>query len=397
MATRTLIIADDLTGALDVAGPFAQRGLDTQVVVDASSDWRHRVTDAQVISINADSRHLSAAQAAEKVRAIVAPLLPFDGVLLKKIDSTLRGQVVAETLALMHASGRRLVIVSPAFPAQGRTVRQGVVWVKGVPLPETAFARDALSPPPSVPLAQAFRQADSAIAVRNVASANLSLDMDSTPTSLQIWIADAETQADLDQSVRALGPRAAQGLWVGTAGIAQALATHNQAQQAQARMEPQVRGRILVVVGSRAEQSQRQVERLQSRADTHLVEAPNGQVSGDSELDTGSASVVILRAVRGAQGEGQADEVAAALARTACDLMRTQGVDAVVAAGGDTARAILAASACSVLHVLGDLVPGIPYSQLTVATRPVWLITKAGGFGTDATLAELVDRLRGMP
>ena len=160
MTPKVQIIADDLTGALDVAGPFASRGQPTFVVVKDEGCPPDQFAGATVVSINSASRHLAPTDAAARVRGVVERLCtPAGEICIKKIDSTLRGNVAAETLAAMHALGRANAIIVPAFPAQGRTVVGGMVHVNGVPLPQTGFARDALSPPPLAPLDQVFRAA----------------------------------------------------------------------------------------------------------------------------------------------------------------------------------------------------------------------------------------------
>src|SRR3954466_9481969 len=149
---RVVIVADDLTGAMDSSGPFAARGIKTWVVAMPMRCDPALLESARVVSVNTETRHLPATEAAARVREIVRHLgCERFNVVVKKIDSTLRGNVAAETLALMDASGRREAVVAAAFPAQGRTVRDGRVLVDGKPLAETAFARDALSPPPLMP------------------------------------------------------------------------------------------------------------------------------------------------------------------------------------------------------------------------------------------------------
>ncbi|QPL44859.1 four-carbon acid sugar kinase family protein [Halomonas sp. A40-4] len=149
---RVAIVADDLTGALDAAAPFAQRGATTRVVValeslEASLDaWQGALPD--VIAVTTESRHLMASAAAERVTQatrILARLAP--AVWFKKIDSTLRGQAVAESLAMHRACCRRLLL-APAVPSQGRTTCDARILVYGQPLEATDFARDARSQPP---------------------------------------------------------------------------------------------------------------------------------------------------------------------------------------------------------------------------------------------------------
>ena len=77
---------------------------------------------------------------------------------------------------------------------------------------------------------------------------------------------------------------------------------------------------------------------------------------------------------------------------------RTVGAGAIVVTGGDTAIALLEASGSSVIEVCGNLMPGIPYSALQWNGRPVYLVTKAGGFGEKDTMVKIVRCLRsGVP
>lgn len=389
MSSEVLIVADDLTGALDVAGPFASRGHATVVAVDPHACATDGFGLAQVLSINVTSRHLEAQHAAALVRDTVRRVCPNPlAIVIKKIDSTLRGNVAAETLALMEATGRRVAVVAPAFPAQGRTVIESVVHVHGTPLPDTAFASDALSPPPLEPLDVVFRLAAPQAIVTRVPPQG---PFDFSASTRHIYVVDTRSDADLDATVRALQGRFAQCVLVGSAGIAGAVARNClPAEAAMARL--QVDGDIAVVVGSRAEASAQQVEALRMREDVAVAQLPNGEGSLAALL-TSRAHVLVLKAVAGDR-PGEAQSVASALAENTLALLRSRPVAAVVATGGDTAIAILHALRCAHLRVLGDVMPGIPSSELEVAGRKVALLTKAGGFGNADTFVELVRRLR---
>ena len=106
---RVLIVADDLTGALDTSGPFAQQGLTTMVMAQPLDSDADAVRDARVVSINTDSRHLGPAAAADRVERCVRHFARqrFD-IVFKKIDSTLRGNVTSETMALMNVCDRAI-------------------------------------------------------------------------------------------------------------------------------------------------------------------------------------------------------------------------------------------------------------------------------------------------
>src|SRR5262249_50022835 len=60
----------------------------------------------------------------------------------KKCDSVLRGHVAAECLAVTRATGKQRVLLIPANPSRQRIIRGGDYFVDGVPLAQTAFARD---------------------------------------------------------------------------------------------------------------------------------------------------------------------------------------------------------------------------------------------------------------
>jgi uncharacterized protein YgbK (DUF1537 family) len=394
MSVEVAIVADDLTGALDVAGPFAARGQHTVVAVDEQACTPAALAEARVVSINATSRHLPADRAAVLVREVVRRLCPHQApILVKKIDSTLRGNVVAETLAMLEASGRRNAIVAPAFPAQGRTVSQGIVYVRGEALARTPFARDALSPPPLEPLDAVFRAAMPAASVAAVGpDGPFQLARGADP--VRVYVVDSASDADLERTVRALQSRLGECILVGSAGIANAVARVCMDAGA-ARPVPRLTGDILFAVGSRAEQSAEQVRVLAQRSGTAVFPAPNGVV--DLAAMVGStARVQVVRATPDAQGrEGEAGTVAQRIAAAVVERVRARPVDALLATGGDTAIAILKALACPMVQVMGDLVPGIPYSRVEVDGRPLLLLTKAGGFGAGDTFVDIVERLRG--
>jgi uncharacterized protein YgbK (DUF1537 family) len=386
---RVLIVADDLTGAMDSAGPFAEIGVETWVVAAPMQCDPATIARARVVSVNTDSRHLPAAQAATRVRETVRRLgLGAFDVVVKKIDSTLRGNVVAETLALLEISGRRAAVVAPAFPAQGRTVKGGVVHVNGVPLAETVFAKDALSPPPLAPLQQVFAEARPELGVAIAGAA----DEFSSQSNIRIWIADGATDADLAATVSAVQGRLGDLLLAGSAGITKPLARACFGAAGLPAAPEKLSGTIVFAVGSRAVQSAEQVESLIQEPGTRVLRAPNGRLAQKEFPD--ARNLVLKATVDDAGREGDALQVAADMARNAIDAARRTKAQALVATGGDTAIAILAVSGNPALQVLGDLMPGIPYARIRVDGAPLWLVTKAGGFGGRDTFRQIARRLR---
>jgi len=384
---RVLIVADDLTGAMDSAGPFAALGVETWVVAMPLRCDPATLASARIVSVNTDTRHLGAREAAARLKQILLHLGAgsFD-IFIKKVDSTLRGNVVAETLALRAVSGRHAVLVAPAFPAQGRTVRKGIVHVEGKPLAQTAFAQDALSPPPLAPLQDVFAAADPALRVRT-ATAD-----DAFAGGADIWIADSAADADLTKIVRSIEPRIGETLMVGSAGLTRAIASVCFDVQPAPPGPHGVTGTIVFAVGSRAARSAEQVEALATEPQTCVLHAPNGRLEA---APIPPAKNLVLKATPDAAGhEGDAGRVAADMAKHATEIARGTRAQVLVATGGDTAIAILAASDNPALQVLGDLLPGIPYARIRLDGIPLWLVTKAGGFGAPNLFLDVARRLR---
>jgi len=385
---RVLIVADDLTGAMDSAGPFATLGIETWVVAMPLRCDPALLACARVVSVNTDTRHLDASEAAARVNEIVCHLgaAGFD-IFIKKVDSTLRGNVVAETLALRAVSGRHAVLVAPAFPAQGRTVSKGIVHVDGRPLAQTAFAKDALSPPPLAPLQEVFATADRALRVQT-ATADDAFD-----SSADVWIVDSAQDADLIKIVRTFKKRLGETLMVGSAGLTRAVAPVCFDAQPALPGPHQVTGTIVFAVGSRASRSAEQVEALAAEPQTCVLRAPNGSLPA---ARIPPARNLVLKATADDAGhEGDAGRVAEDMAKHAIELARGTRAQVLVATGGDTAIAILAASDNPALQVLGDLMPGIPYARIRLNGTSLWLVTKAGGFGVRTTFLDVARKLRG--
>jgi len=389
-----IIVADDLTGAMDAAAPLAERGLSTWVVVEPECYARQTLPAAQVVSINAGSRHLPKEDATQRVRALSSEWVgPGCEILIKKIDSTLRGNAVAETLALLEASGRAAAVVAPAFPRQGRTLVAGVVHVHGVPLANTELAHDTLSPPPIEALHVLFRAAAPQAEVRLVArGASLAV---SRGGRRQIFVVDAASDEDLRSTVRALSSRLSDTVLVGSAGIAEAVAQTCFEPAREALAVPAVREQLVFVVGSRTEQSAQQVRALIESGRARLIAAPAGCVDLSAALRAPEALLVIKAEPDSGGTQTDAAEVARRLADAAGTLIERQPIAALVATGGDTAFAVLRRLGQATVQVMGNLLPGIPFSRIRCGARELWLVTKAGGFGSRDTLATIAQRLRG--
>ncbi len=138
-----LVVADDISGAAELAGAAHGRGLSAHVRVGTGVGEE----SADVVALDLQTRSLSRAEARRRARRLVRSLERRPPArIYHKTDSVLRGNVPAEAEALAEGLGRRRILLVPANPARGRRIVDGEYLVGGTPLHRTLFARDPEHP-----------------------------------------------------------------------------------------------------------------------------------------------------------------------------------------------------------------------------------------------------------
>jgi D-threonate/D-erythronate kinase len=399
-----LIIADDLSGAADCAIGFAAAGLNTVVTLDPLN----ASADAQVIAADTDTRRLSPSEAAAHTAAAFKALSKPGQRLYKKIDSTLRGNWAAEVAALQGLAG--LAIVAPAFPATGRTLHGGRVFVNGEPLESTDTWK----------LENADRPADVDAMLAAAGLVTAQLGVEALRGDLQVLadliaavarngtqalIVDAHTADDLLRLAQATASLDQALFWVGSGGLAREIAklpdffqTPSKSVKADKAVSDKPRAPILTMVGSLSGVSVRQCAMLKERGEVPELTVPptvlrEGSTHGDwltwqarigESLDAGD---LLLRI-----GQDQAfdPQEGAHLSTMLAALVEPHfaKVGGLIATGGETARAILTTVGIGSLQLLSEIEAGVAFGR-PIDTRHghcPGIITKAGAFGTDHAL-----------
>jgi uncharacterized protein YgbK (DUF1537 family) len=409
MRAPWLILADDLTGAADCGIVFAKHGRETVVVWGA--DAANSVAAAEAVSVDVDCRRFAAAEAVARQVAAQSAYWR-DGVrLYKKIDSTLRGQPAAELAAQLRAlrrDGKRapLAVFAPAFPATGRVTIGGKVAVNGVPLEETpGWAREHTYANAFLPdiLASAGLSCDLIdLATIRAGIEPVAERMRAAERSGRDAVAcDCSEIRDLDVVARA-SLRLDQAMWVGSAGLAAALiGVDGPLQPASPVLMGE--GAVLVVVGSLSEASRRQAAVLvENGLVSHVPIAPAVLFAGaDGAQWTGAVRSLATAAAGGkpvlveiAQVAGPDLTRGAELAGYLAKLVETAvpRIAALVATGGETACALLSRFGVTGIRLVDEVEPGVPLG-VTLGTRAMPVITKAGGFGDADTLRRSLAKL----
>ncbi|MCU1235570.1 MAG: hypothetical protein JWP63_3537 [Candidatus Solibacter sp.] len=332
-AVTCILIADDLTGACDAGVAFAARGLRTVVPLVPGTG------DAQVIAISTESRDLPSSEIRGALFAAAVGHPTGSGTLLfKKIDSTLRGSVGMEIAAALEAFECDAAIVCPAFPKLHRVVEAGHLRVTSAPEFTPIHVAGHLGHDCRHELIDGIRAA--------------------LEEGVRIVSVDAASDGDLDclaGTILALNRRI---LWVGSGGLAAALA-RRLGEPCAATPVGVRNGPVLFCIGSDhpvtlAQQS----ALLAARPDHVLVRIPRGRIS--------------VEQVRERIGPVQAA--------------------ALVVSGGDTASLVCRAASVQRIELCAEIIPGIPRGVLRGGMfdgLPV--ATKSGGFGDSDALIQVAD------
>jgi uncharacterized protein YgbK (DUF1537 family) len=370
---KAYFIADDLSGALDAAAAFHHAGRRVKIVLD-HADW-HADAD-EVVGVTTETRNAAPERAAAVVAGTMARGQSQGAALVyKKIDSTLRGPVAAEIAALAQQLPGARILFTPANPAVGRTVRGEVLLVHGVPVSETEFARDPVSP---------------------VRESNLRRLLAGAGGD-RVVIVDAASEADLAAAVaRHLQPDEA---WVavGSGALARpvaALAAHRRGSTSPAEHRPSPAGPILMLGGSAHPGNRLQAATLfrERGVPVHVLQVaePAAAVAAviASLRATGGASLLVE------ETRHASARVLPVLTAVAREIIAATATGRIFATGGETAFALCGALEISTLRFVAELEPGLSLSRTVPPRPPVLLAIKPGGFGTAATWVRAWDHLR---
>lgn len=362
MTATIRLLADDLTGALDTAAEFVGLAGDRPML----AFWHGALPTALPANAALDSgtRELDATAATAMVAELSASLTGA-AIAYKKIDSLLRGPTLAEAAACFRAGGWERAVLAPAFPYQGRMTRDG--W---------QHARDAhgnWSP---------IRDGDITARLKAEGAPVRRGRLDE-PLRPGISIFDAETDAEL-RRVAALG-RATPGpvLWIGTGGLAQALAYGAPAKACSPLPQP-----LLGLFGS--DQAVTAAQLAACGAD--WVQLPDGSAGQAAALTaTLQTKGRVLASLDLPAGSARA-EAAARIAREFSRLVREMPPPGtLLVAGGETLRGLCLALDAHGLELQGRIAPGLPRSILRGGPWDgVTVVSKSGAFGALTLLRDLV-------
>jgi uncharacterized protein YgbK (DUF1537 family) len=418
-------IADDYTGASDLANTLTRGGLRTvQTIGVPADDLELPEVDAVVVSLKSRSIEaglaVSRSRSAEKwLRGRGAAHVLFK--ICSTFDSTDAGNIGPVMDALRADSGDAIVLVTPAFPETGRTVYQGNLFVGAVPLNESPLKDHPLNPMHDSNLVRVLaRQSKTKIGLVGLA------DIARGPDAVRARLADlsgkgigaAIADAVFDRDLETIGTVALDHrLSVGASGIglglARALVASGKVKSSasNAASDPPVGGPAACLAGSCSQATLQQIANAE-KAMPVLHLDPGRVVAGKEEarralawargrLEEGPVliasssapdQVAALQALHGRDAVGHAIEQA--MADIAEGLVQS-GVRRLVVAGGETSGAVVDRLGLPGFLVGAEIAAGVPVLRAVGTDNGEMLLAlKSGNFGGPEFFSDALKLMR---
>ena len=417
-------IADDYTGASDLANTLTRNGLRTvQTIGVPRGDLALPDVDAVVVSLK--SRSIAAAEAVAKSRAAERWLRGRGaGHVLFKVcstfDSTDAGNIGPVMDALQADAGDAIVLVTPAFPGTARTVYKGNLFVGDVPLNESPLKDHPLNPMHDADLVRVLsRQSRSRVGLVDLGT------VAQGPAAIQARLAELAGQgiraaivdAVFDRDLETIGAVAiAHRVSVGASGLglglARALATSPAAAHGtDAEAAPPVGGAAACLAGSCSQATLGQVAEAEARMPVLRLD-PEALVAGPDEASRAVGwavpklaggpvliassgtpeQVAVVQQRHGREAAGHAIEQAMA---GIAERLVAAGVRRLVVAGGETSGAVVDRLAIPGFLVGAEIAPGVPVLRAVAARQGEMLLAlKSGNFGGPAFFSDALCLMR---
>lgn len=404
MESKYLIIADDFTGSNDTGVQMKKRGIPVKVGLFPTS----KVITSSVV-LDTESRNLTTNDAYNKVKKMTETVLEnneFD-LVYKKVDSTLRGNIIEEIKAIDDVFKPDKIVFAPAYPSIKRTTEKSIHQLNNTPLMSTEFAEDPLSPIITDNITKLLENGYD----EDVTHHGLN-DLDSIKQRFnkgKLHTFDSVKESDLTTIASALLDNEYKILWVGSAGLANALF------RVLYPLKP-----VLAVVGSISENSLKQVAYAEQNG------VPIFEIGNDDIFDKTKIDSIVIKAVNSLEKNGNLIITAAKTRKNYEDTIKyakskniskedsswyvqnylanlTKGVlskielSGMFLTGGATAISVMDSINTTSVDIQEEILTGTVHSTLSDGPfKGLNIVTKAGAFGEKEDLLYSLEKIREM-
>ena len=418
MTTHLGCIADDFTGATDLAGLLARSGAPVSLRIGVPEEPPSQTAPFEVIALK--SRTAPVDEAVAECRRALAWLRQagarrFFWKYCSTFDSTPKGNIGPVAEALMADLGTDQTIYCPAFPENGRSIFMGNLFVGRQPLSESPMKDHPLTPMRDSNL---MRLLDPQVTkpVGLVDRLTVARGAEAIYQALEALKADGvahvvvDAVADDDLSLIAEACHT-MPLMTGGSAVAMPLPALYAADAGPSKgasaPKPQIDRPAVILSGSCSAMTRKQVARyIEGAPSYHLdprvlaEEGSDRAVAWLAEQEDDAAPILYasaapddVKAAQDALGVERAGQLVEDALATLALAARDKGVRRFVVAGGETSGAVTKALGVTRLDIGAEIAPGVPWTYSLSAGAPIALTLKSGNFGSETFFGEALDRL----
>lgn len=399
------IIADDFTGASDIASFLVENGLKTVQMNGVPNMALESKVDAIVISLKSRSNPVDEA-IAQSLSALEwlkqNGCTQFYFKYCSTFDSTEKGNIGPVTDALMSALETDFTVVTPALPINGRTIFNGYLFVGEVLLSESGMRNHPITPMKDANLVR-LMDAQSQGKTGLVAYADVVQGAERVKARFaelkaqgyKYAVVDAADNSQLEVLAEAV---ADFKLVTGGSGLGAYMAAYRSGGKKGANAFVPNKGKTVVLSGSCSVMTNSQVSAYKQQAPSYFLEAekainnPNYVAeiyqwvidNLDGDLAPLVYATVPPEQLKEIQSQFGGDKASHAIENTFAKLaekLQAAGVTNFITAGGETSSIVVQQLGFSGFHIGKQIAPGVPWLQ--AVEKPIFLALKSGNFGKE--------------
>jgi uncharacterized protein YgbK (DUF1537 family) len=342
----------------------------------------------------------------------------------------MRGNIASELEAVYDSLSPDFIIVAPGYPKNNRKIENGIISIHGKPLHETEFANDPISPIAESNVVEILKQRS-----QNKVGLITSCDLERgitfisekmkafQETGISHLVFDSTTEEELQKIVQYVSSLNYKVVWCGSAGLANYLIDGRDSYTVAKENLPKSDRPVLMVIGSVNKNSRIQLEHVLADEKAMGIMLHSHLVLGDQEtvqeeisrvlheVDEAvnqNAHIVLYSAgnpeeVELARKIGESnglspkmvsERISEVLGNVTAEIIKKHEVDRLFLTGGDTAKKVCNSLGIGEFKLMDEVETGIPIGTL-VYKKGIITITKAGGFGSEHSLVQSLNILRG--
>ncbi|MHA1752761.1 MAG: four-carbon acid sugar kinase family protein [Candidatus Helarchaeota archaeon] len=423
------VIADDLTGANDTGVQFAKKGYNTKLLIFNKQSTIIIPDNLDVFVIDTETRELESKTARKILKSILEKInINKKDIVYKKVDSTLRGNISDEIEEIMNILKKDICIFSPSFPSHKRITIGGYLVVDQKPLGLSEYSSNNLKQEENsfIPflLKKQTNFSVGQVDLKDVAKGQktiLSKINESYQKGNKIIVIDSTNEEHLKDIFASSLNLDRSVLFSGSAGLANHFPNINNKNEDLKMKIENNKGPVIVVAGSRNSITEDQVNYLKNKSIFCELKIDLEQIFSNKDRILDDYATKCIQAIKDNRDlvihtnityneeksineklmlkyhlsfRGLEIKIKTFLGELTSKIIKNSNIRNLILTGGDVALGVCKELNIRNLNILAELLPGIPLTIANYKDYKLNVITKAGGFGKEDALYNLINKLK---